>query len=180
MARAANRLRQQLRPEDPTDLAFEISEENIPTGFLKADICSRSKRHLVFATNQQLQQLVQAKNWYVDGTFKLCGQPFSQLFTINAFVRSGEQAKQVPLLFVVMSGKRKRDYRAVLREMLGLLPSPPVVRKITLDFERALWTVFRELLPDVSRCHLGTFRMKKDWQCLGGPVFNQGGLIYLC
>ena len=150
MARAANRLRQQLRPEDPTDLEFEISEENIPTGFLKADICSRSKRHLVFATNQQLQQLVQAKNWYVDGTFKLCRQPFSQLFTINAFVRSGEQAKQVPLLFVVMSGKRKRDYRAVLREVLSLLPSPPAVRKITLDFERALWTVFRELLPDVS------------------------------
>ena len=149
MARAANRLRQQLRPEDPTDLAFEISEENIPTGFLKADICSRSKRHLVFATNQQLQQLVQAKNWYVDGTFKLCRQPFSQLFTINAFLRSGEQAK-VPLLFVVMSGKRKRDYRAVLREVLSLLPSPPAVRKITLDFERALWTVFRELLPDVS------------------------------
>ena len=22
--------------------------------------------------------------------------------------------------------------------------------------------------------------MKKDWQCLGGPAFNQGGLIYPC
>ena len=69
--------------DPPSVLLFEISEENIPTGFLKADICGRSKRHLVFTTNQQLQQLVQAKNWYVDGTFKLC-QPFSQLFTINA------------------------------------------------------------------------------------------------
>ena len=108
MARAANRLRQQLRPEDPTDLDFEISEENIPADFLKADVCIRSKRHLVFATSQQIQQLVKAKNWYVDGTFKLCRQPFSQLFTINAFVRSGEQAKQVPLLFVVMSGKKTR------------------------------------------------------------------------
>ena len=78
MARAANRLRQQLRPEDPTDLAFDISEENIPAGFLKGDVCSRSKRHLLFATNQQLQQLVLAKNWYVDGTFKLCRQPFTQ------------------------------------------------------------------------------------------------------
>jgi len=104
----------------------------------------------VFATSQQIQQLVKAKNWYVDGTFKLCRQPFSQLFTINAFVRSDEQAKQVPLLFVVMSGKKKRDYRAVLREVLSLLPSPPAVRRITLDFERALWTVFRQLLPHVS------------------------------
>ncbi|CAH3165537.1 unnamed protein product, partial [Porites evermanni] len=26
----------------------------------------------------------------------------------------------------------------------------------------------------LSRCHLGTLRTEKDWQCLGGPVFNQG------
>ena len=150
MARAANRLRQQLRPEDPTDLAFELSEENIPADFLKADVCIQSNRHLVFATRQQLQQLVKAKHWYVDGTFKLCRQPFSQLFTINAFVKSGDQAKQVPLLFVVMSGRRKRDYRAVLQEVLNILPSPPAVRRITLDFEAALWTVLRQLLPDVT------------------------------
>ena len=31
-----------------------------------------------------------------------------QLFTINTFVRSGEQAKQIPLVFVLMSGKRRR------------------------------------------------------------------------
>ena len=129
MARTTDRLRQQLRPEDPTDLAFEISEENNPAGFLKADVCIQSNRHLVFATRQQLQQLVKAKNWYVNGTFKLCRQPFSQLFTINAFVKSGDQAKQVPLLFVVMSGRRRR---------------------ITLDFEAALWTVLRQLLPDVT------------------------------
>ena len=32
----------------------------------------------------------------------------------------------------------------------------------------------------LSRCYLGTLRTKKDWQCLGCPVFNQGGPIYLC
>ena len=164
MARAANSLRQQLRPEDPTDLAFDISEENIPAGFLKGDVRSRSKRHLLFATNQQLQQLVLAKNWYVDGTFKLCRQPFTQLFTINAFVRSGEQAKQVPLLFVLMSGKRKRDYRTVLQEVLRILPSPPAVRSITLDFEQALWTVFRELLPNVSLQGCLFHRMQALWR----------------
>ena len=154
MARAANRLRQQLRPDDPTDLAFEISEENIPSGFLKANISSSGKRHLVFATRQQLHQLARAKNWYVDGTFKLCQQPFSQLFMINAFVQSGEQAKQVPLVFVLMSGKRKRDHRAVLQEVLSLLPSPPEVTKVTLDFESAGWKVFWELMPDVTSSRL--------------------------
>ena len=150
MARAANRLIQQLRPEDPTDLAFEISEENIPANFLKADVCIRSKRHLVLASSQLLQQLVKVKNWYADGTFRICRQPFNRLFTINPFVKSSDQAKQVPLLFVVMSGKKKRDYRAVLQEVLSILPSPPAVRRITLDFARALWTVLRQLLPYVS------------------------------
>ena len=30
------------------------------------------------------------------------------------------------------------------------------------------------------RCYLGTLRTKKNWQCLGGPVYNQEGLIYPC
>ncbi|XP_068680633.1 uncharacterized protein [Montipora foliosa] len=150
MARAANRLRQQLRPEDLTDLPFEISEENIPVDFPKADVCIRSKWHLVSATSEKLQQLVKAKNWYIDGTFKLCRQPFSQLFTINALLKGGDQGKQVCLLFVVMSRRKKRDYRAVLKEVLSILPSAPAVRRMTLDFERALWTVLRQWLPDIS------------------------------
>ena len=150
MARAANRLRQQLRPEDLTDLAFAISEENIPADFLKADICTHSKQHLVFTTGQQLQQQVMAENWYVDGTFKLCRQPFSQLFTINAFMKSGDQAKQVPVLFIIMSGRKKRDYHAVLQRVLSILPLQPAVWRITLDFERALWTVLRQLFPGDS------------------------------
>ena len=44
-----------------------------------------------------------------------------------------------------MSGKKK-DYRAVLKEILDLLQSSIAVRRVTFDFERAVWTVFRELL----------------------------------
>ena len=51
--------------------------------------------------------LTEAKRWYVDGTFKLCRPPFSQLFSINAFVRQGDYAKQVPLLFVLKQKKAR-------------------------------------------------------------------------
>jgi len=61
IARAANRLRKRSCPKDPSDLEFVVNEECLPENFLRADVGAGSKRHLVFATDGQLQQLVKAK-----------------------------------------------------------------------------------------------------------------------
>ena len=100
-----------MRPQDPLDLNF-LCQEHVPDDFLRADIKKHEKRHVILATDQQLEHLSQAKTWYIDGTFKLVKRPFQQLFTINAFVRTDDHAKQVPLVLVMMSGRKKKDYSA--------------------------------------------------------------------
>ena len=113
-------------------------------------ISVRGQRHLIFATASQLAQLKKAKSWYIDGTFKLCRKPFSQLVSINAFVMSDDHFKQVPLLYVMMSGRSKRDYREVFLSVINLLDSHPAVERITIDFEAALWSVLRRAFPTVK------------------------------
>ena len=130
-----------------------LQSEHIPEGFNKDDIRVQNRRHLIFATDKQLEQLSKAKTWYIDGTFKLISTPFTQLLTINDFVRSEDCMKQVPFVYVVMSGKQKKDYVKVLKRVLRLLPSPKAV-KATIDFEKAMWAAIRKVMPwvQISGC----------------------------
>ena len=112
--RNANRVRQNMRPADPHDLSFVLQENHIPQEFLQKDITSSRSRHLIFATKEQRAYLSSAKTWYVDGTFYVVWRPFYQLFSVHAFVKSDANIKQIPLVYAIMSGKRKKDYKKVL------------------------------------------------------------------
>ena len=114
-----------------------------------ADITVREHRHLMFATTQQLAVLVNCKHWFIDATFRLVKEPYTQLFTINAFLRYGENCKQVPLYYVIMSGKSKLDYKGVFTALIDMLPAAPKVSTITADFEAAMWKATNDILPDV-------------------------------
>ena len=58
----------------------------------------------MFASTRQLELLTLAKYGYVDRTFRMVRVPVTQLFSIHAFVRSRENMKLVPLVFVVIRG----------------------------------------------------------------------------
>lgn len=53
------------------------------------------------------------RNWFVDGTFMIVKQPFTQLLNINAFINCDKSLKQIPLAFVIMTGKCKKNYKPV-------------------------------------------------------------------
>jgi len=149
VARAANRYRHRLRPKHPSNLDFELQSEHIPDGFLQADIKIDDHRHLIFATDYMLQLLQRADTWYMDGTFRVVKWPFVQLFSIHAFVRTTEVIKQIPLCFVLMSAKRKRDYEAVLNVVRQKMPERPIVEDVVTDFEKSLWKAVENVFPRV-------------------------------
>lgn len=151
LARIANRARQFARSRGLQNLAFEVNEDLIPEGFFRGDILKQGKRHLIFATEEQLRLLRKAKSWYIDQAFQHCPEKFEQLFTISAFVSSEDKdAKQVPLVFVLMSSSEKKDYRKVLKKILDILPTAPAVRQITVFYEQTLWSVLNRVLPDAT------------------------------
>lgn len=56
---------------------------------------------------------------------------------------------QLPLLYVLMSGKKKRDYKAVFRMVKDLLPSMSL-QEIILDYEMAMWKAADSIFPAVT------------------------------
>ncbi|KAL5011914.1 hypothetical protein ScPMuIL_010465 [Solemya velum] len=152
LLRNCNRIRQKDRPDDPKDLTFELNEDflstAIPETFFRQDVYRKENRHLIFATAKQLELLGQAKTWYIDGTFKVVNKPFYQLLSIHGYLKSGEDIKQVPLAFVLMSGKNKKDYKRVFQAIRQQLPTTPAVTSFVVDFESAIWQALRAVFDD--------------------------------
>ena len=87
LARAANRLRQRLRPDELSSLDFELDYDHIPSEFLQADVQVGARRHLIFATPEMLKYLAHSKRWYMDATFHVVKAPFTQLFSVHSFLQ---------------------------------------------------------------------------------------------
>ncbi|KAK3108588.1 hypothetical protein FSP39_011475 [Pinctada imbricata] len=154
LTRNCNRTREQLRPKEPKDLHFSLDTDyltnTLPNQFFRRDIAVDDQRHIVFATDRQLQLLQKSKTWYIDGTFKVVAKPFYQLLSFHSFVKSDGEMKQLPLLFVLMSSKRKKDYKKVFKAVKDLLPDQPKVEEFVVDFEAGIWRALRKVFPDQS------------------------------
>lgn len=167
LARTANRHRQRQRPDDPADLSFTMDMNYIGQDFMQKDISVDSSRHLIFATPAQLHILSQCKHWYMDATFKVVRKPFYQLFSIHGFIKSGDSVKQVPLLFCLMSSRKKRDYKHVLQAVVDLTGAL-AVKRVTVDYEHAMWRAIEKILPTISIQGCGFHWAQAVWRQVQG------------
>ena len=136
---------------------------------------TKTRRQIVFAAEQQLQLLCHAKVWYADAIFLIVKQPFAQLFSLHAFVKHGDCTKQLPLLFVLMSGRKTQDYKDVLRAVVALLPSEPCVKRVVIDFERAMWKGFVSVMAEVELNGCAFYWSQAVWRKV-----QEYGLQQLC
>jgi len=154
LARATNRRRMKLRPPEPTTVDFHLDRDFLPPAFVQQDIRVDAERHLVLATTHQLDVLSRARTWFLDGTFKVVRRPFTQLLSIHAFLHKDDSIKQVPLVFILMTRRRKKDYK-VLRAVVASLPVGPRVKRFVLDFESGLWQALRSVFVSTNVCIRG-------------------------
>ena len=124
--------------------------DHILDDFLLSDIVVDDARHLVFSTPQQRNILQNSKTWYCDASFKAVKSPFSQLFSIHAFVKGEGEAhiKQDPFAFALMSRRRKQDYIEVFCAIIESLPTM-MIQNAVLDFEAAMWRAVRSVFDNV-------------------------------
>ena len=128
---------------------FELLDDHVLSQFLRGDVHKNGTRHLIFATDAQLEFLTNVKTWYVDATFKVIKQPFTQLFSIHTFLKKDGELMQTPLAFIVMLRRRRKDYKRVFRALIAALPSRPRIQAVLSDFEATVWSAAREVLPGV-------------------------------
>ena len=93
---------------------FQINNDHIDDNFLQHDVYVGSQRHLIFYTPEQIELLGRSVTWYMDGTFRVVREPFYQLFSIHAFIKREGVIKQIPLVFVLMSRRKTKDYVKVM------------------------------------------------------------------
>lgn len=116
-------------------------------------------RVIVFATQENLNRLINSRRWYCDGTFKVTPSIFYQVFTILGGVQHVVDGKQdfvvLPLVFALLESKEEMAYRKVIEVVLSAAESFKIQFQIPhyvmTDLELAIINAILDLVGDVIR-----------------------------
>ncbi|CAB4373540.1 unnamed protein product [Rhizophagus irregularis] len=144
LGKQISRIRNKNMPPQPQ----ELDEINVPNElrrtinneeFLAREIEFNEEKMMIFCTTSKFQYLQDAEYWLMDGTFKTVPLLFQQMYTIHAPV-GGENARVLPLVYVLITGKSKECYTRLFQELISLSEAADVILNpsfIITDFEQA-------------------------------------------
>jgi hypothetical protein len=90
-----------------------------------------------------LQVLLDAEDWFCDGTFKTVPQLYTQLFTVHALI----QHQVIPCIYALLPNKTQRTYEKLLHALNGIV-APLNPQTILIDFEKAAQNAFHVVFPN--------------------------------
>ena len=162
-------------PPKPNDLFFTIKEDAFPKDFYLGEVVvgpeSDKRRHFMFSTPRQRELLCSAKQLKIDATFKICSKPHTQLLTVHANIKTTTNERNMPLYYILMSGKREMDYTSVFEALKNNVEDNGTkkmqVETVLLDFELGLWGGARKIFGQTNN---PDFRVRGCWfhytQCI--------------
>jgi hypothetical protein len=130
----------QPRSLDEINVPMELRNTINGEEFLVRDIEFDGERIMIFCAKSNLQYLQDAEYWIMDRTFKTVPVLFLQMYTIHALVGGENNARVLPMVYALMTGKSEECYNQLFQELINLgeeadlILNPPL---ILTDFELA-------------------------------------------
>lgn len=158
LTRTVNRTRQAQLPPNPKSLddLHELPPEYKLTLKSENFLCYDSfgeddgPRIIVFATNDNLRKLAASHTWFCDGTFRICPDLFTQVFTIHGMFHEAA----FPFVYALLPDKTEVSYTAVFDavqercDQLHIQCSEP--ETVVNDFEMAIINAVKAKHPRSS------------------------------
>lgn len=115
--------------------------------FILADYYYNETRIILFCNEDSRELITKTSEFFMDGTFKSCPSPFTQLFTVHGDVNSSTETNGVvPMLFALMSNRKADSYVVLFSIIKSQIPEFHPV-KIHCDFELATMNAVRHMFP---------------------------------
>ncbi|KAK4876603.1 hypothetical protein RN001_009109 [Aquatica leii] len=118
-------------------------EEGERENFLLFDSGPQHDRILIFRRQSNTNTLADCTSVFVDGTFKICPNLFTQVYTVSGLKYGGVH----PICYVLLPDKKKVTYDALFEQLCVLMPNLRP-QNIYCDFEMAAFKIIVEKFFD--------------------------------
>ena len=148
--RTLRRTRAKHRPVEPKTLQeltipdeWTVTAGPTPVQFLIYDNgANADERVMVFSTSEDLTHLAESRTWFMDGTFAVCPNLFTQLYVIHGKVGSST----CPLVYALLQKKTFSTYETLFQLLHNRYLCDPSV--VVVDFEKAVHTAVKSVFGE--------------------------------